>query len=99
MPALHHPSSSKILVTGINGFIAIWVAKTLLDRGYVVRGTSRSESKNEHLEAMFKSYVEVGKLELTVVDNIDKVCDCLHPYDWKKPDWVFPTAWCFRSSG
>ena len=71
MPASLPPS--KVLVTGANGFIAIWVVKLLLERGYIVRGTSRSEDKNAHLREVFASYVKEGKLELVVVEDITKV--------------------------
>ena len=71
MPASLPPS--KILVTGANGFIAVWVVKLLLERGYAVRGTSRTEEKNGRLRELFGKYVEEGKLELTVVEDITKV--------------------------
>ena len=35
----------KILVSGANGYLAMWVVRTFLERGYAVRGTVRSESK------------------------------------------------------
>ena len=70
MPASLPPS--KILVTGANGFIAVWVVKLLLERGYAVRGTSRSEEKNGRLRELFGKYVE-GKLGLTVVGDITEV--------------------------
>jgi nucleoside-diphosphate-sugar epimerase len=37
MPAV--PAYAKVLVTGASGFIAIWVVKILLERGYSVVGT------------------------------------------------------------
>lgn len=71
MPA--SPPPSKVLVTGANGFIAVFVVKLLLERGYVVRGTIRSEDKAAHLKEVFGSYVQDGKLELAVVEDITKV--------------------------
>lgn len=68
MPAIAPPA--KILVTGANGFIAIWVVKDLLERGYSVRGTVRSEAKGTHLLKTFKSFVDAGKLQLVVVEDI-----------------------------
>ena len=61
----------KVLVTGANGFIAVWVVKHLLDQGYSVRGTVRSESKAKHLRELFSKYGD--KLELVVVPDITKV--------------------------
>lgn len=68
MPAV--PPPARVLVTGANGYIAVWVVKTLLDRGYSVRGTVRSESKTEHLRKIFKSEIDSGKLELIIVEDI-----------------------------
>jgi nucleoside-diphosphate-sugar epimerase len=62
---------AKVLVTGANGYIAIWVVKTLLEQGYAVRGTVRSSEKGNHLTSMFKKYGD--KFELAVVEDITKV--------------------------
>ncbi|TCD60402.1 methylglyoxal reductase (NADPH-dependent) gre2 [Steccherinum ochraceum] len=61
-------SSGKILVTGINGFAAMWVARYLLEHGYSVRGTVRSADKGVHPREYFKSYG--AKLEVVVVEDI-----------------------------
>ncbi|EXJ80214.1 hypothetical protein A1O1_08356 [Capronia coronata CBS 617.96] len=48
------PSSHEdkiVLVTGINGYIASHIGLQLLQKGYTVRGTSRSASAKEHLLA------------------------------------------------
>ncbi|KAF7966124.1 hypothetical protein HWV62_39968 [Athelia sp. TMB] len=66
MPALKAPA--KVLVSGANGFVAIWVVRTLLENGYAVRGTVRSESKGGHLKEIFKEYGD--KLEVIVVHDI-----------------------------
>jgi len=63
-------ASGKVLVTGANGFIAIWVVHTLLQQGYSVRGTVRSEGKAAHLRKTFASHGE--KLELAIVPDITK---------------------------
>lgn len=68
MPAV---TSGKVLVTGANGFVAVWVAKTLLDAGFSVRGTVRSESKAVHLRTLFASAGD--KFEVVIVDDITKV--------------------------
>ncbi|GJE86730.1 aldehyde reductase [Phanerochaete sordida] len=67
MPAV---AQGKVLVTGANGYIAVWVVKTLLDQGYSVRGTVRRESAIPHLKETFKEYAD--KLELIVVPDITK---------------------------
>jgi len=68
MPAVIPPS--KVLVTGANGYIAIWVVRRLLEKGYSVRGTVRSESKAEHLRQLFNDYG--SKHEVVVVEDITK---------------------------
>lgn len=62
---------SKILVSGANGFIAVWLIRSLLEQGYSVRGTVRSMEKSAFLVDMFKSYDD--KFELVIVEDITKV--------------------------
>lgn len=69
MPAVVPPA--RALVTGANGFIAVWVVHTLLERGYFVRGTIRSESKGVYLKKLFEKYGD--KFECVVVEDITKV--------------------------
>ncbi|KAH7884064.1 hypothetical protein F5I97DRAFT_1646596 [Phlebopus sp. FC_14] len=68
MPAVQPPC--KVLVSGASGYIAIWVVKTLLQRGYSVRGTVRSVDKGEHLKKVFADYGD--KLEYVIVEDIAK---------------------------
>ena len=68
MPAI---ASGKVLVTGANGYIALWIVRLLLEAGYSVRGTIRSESKAGYLRKLFASYGD--KLELVIVEDITKV--------------------------
>ncbi|KAJ7230085.1 NAD-P-binding protein [Mycena pura] len=63
-------SSGKVLVTGANGFIAAWVVRSLLEEGFSVRGTVRSEAKCAHLRKQFASYGD--RLELVIVPDIIK---------------------------
>ena len=73
MPAV---TSGKVLVTGANGYVAVWVVKAYLEKGFAVRGTVRSESKAKYLRQLFQSYGD--KFEIVIVDDITKVC--LHSY-------------------
>jgi len=65
------PTGSKVLVTGASGFIAVQLVKSLLEKGYVVRGTVRSEGKGKFLKDLFKSYG--NKLETVVVADMSAV--------------------------
>jgi uncharacterized protein YbjT (DUF2867 family) len=64
-------TSSRVLVSGASGFVASWVIRTLLERGYHVRGTVRSAKKGEYLERIFAEYGE--RFEYVIVEDIGKV--------------------------
>ncbi|TRM58151.1 hypothetical protein BD626DRAFT_512334 [Schizophyllum amplum] len=70
MPALSNSTAPppKVLVTGANGFVAMWVVRTLLERGFSVKGQVRSAVKGEHLVRYFKDHE--GRFELVVVPDI-----------------------------
>ncbi|KAJ7230087.1 hypothetical protein GGX14DRAFT_409928 [Mycena pura] len=63
-------SSGKVLVSGANGFIAAWVVRLLLEAGFSVRGTVRSEAKCAHFRKEFASYG--NRLEFVIVPDITK---------------------------
>jgi len=67
MPAV---SKGKVLVSGASGYIAAWVAKRLLEEGYAVRGTVRSDSKGVYLKKLFQSFGD--RFEYTIVEDIAK---------------------------
>ncbi|KAI0807632.1 NAD(P)-binding protein [Fomes fomentarius] len=67
MPAVN---SGKVLVTGANGYVAMWIVKALLDQGFAVRGTVRAEEKAAHLRSLFKSFGD--KFEIVIVEDITK---------------------------
>ncbi|KAF8959850.1 hypothetical protein BDZ97DRAFT_1836214 [Flammula alnicola] len=62
----------KILVSGANGYIAMWVVRILLERGYVVRGTVRTAAKGKFMTDYFTSLGYGDKFEVVVVDDIEK---------------------------
>jgi nucleoside-diphosphate-sugar epimerase len=63
-------SPAKVLVTGANGYLAVWVVKKYLEAGYSVRGTVRSLSKSAFLKDRFSDYGD--RFELVVVEDITK---------------------------
>ncbi|KAJ7679549.1 D-lactaldehyde dehydrogenase [Mycena polygramma] len=67
MPAI---TSGKVLVSGANGYIAVWVVRTLLENGFSVRGAVRFADKGTHLTELFAPYGD--KFELVVVPDITK---------------------------
>ncbi|EKM52345.1 uncharacterized protein PHACADRAFT_30874 [Phanerochaete carnosa HHB-10118-sp] len=54
MPAIQPPAT--VLVTGVSGFNGSWIARAVLEAGYVVRGTVRSDHKGQYLAMLFKSH-------------------------------------------
>lgn len=75
-------TSGKILVTGANGFVAMWVVDRLFKQGYAVRATVRSADKGVHLAKTFAAYGE--KLEIVVVEDITAVRDFFLHYTYHK---------------
>jgi len=63
---------SKVLVSGANGYVAMWVVRTLLERGFTVRGTVRTEAKGKFMIEYFKSLGYGDRFEVVVVDDITK---------------------------
>ncbi|KAG6328854.1 hypothetical protein ID866_10235 [Astraeus odoratus] len=61
---------SKVLVSGANGYVAMWVVQEFLEHGYAVRGTVRSAERGKHLKKQFAKYGD--KLEIVVVEDITK---------------------------
>ncbi|KAF9482945.1 D-lactaldehyde dehydrogenase [Pholiota conissans] len=70
MPTIN--KGDKVLVSGANGYIAMWIVRTLLERGYSVRGTVRNEVKAEFMKAYFSGLGFGDNFETVVVDDIEK---------------------------
>lgn len=66
------PIGSLVLVTGINGYIGSHVADQLLQSGYRVRGTVRSDSKGEWVKELFDKKYGEGKVEIVIVANMSQ---------------------------
>ncbi|XP_057454093.1 cinnamoyl-CoA reductase 2-like [Lotus japonicus] len=85
MPAPADTSSVSgdiVCVTGAGGFIASWLVKLLLERGYIVRGTVRNpdDPKNGHLKELegAKERLTLHKADLFDLDSLKAVfhgCD------------------------
>ena len=72
---------TKVLVTGATGFIASHTILALVNKGYEVRGTARSASKAEKLNATLSAYagkpveIELVSADLTKDDGWDAAMD------------------------
>lgn len=69
MPSLK--AGEKVLVTGASGYIATWIVKYLLDNGFHVKGTVRSEEKGKYLQDLLKEYGD--RFEYIVVEDMTAV--------------------------
>ncbi|KIJ53250.1 hypothetical protein M422DRAFT_222631 [Sphaerobolus stellatus SS14] len=66
MPSVTPSPTTKVLVTGASGFIAVWVVQSLLENGFFVRGTVRSSSQGDYLTNKFGK----EKFEYVVVEDV-----------------------------
>ncbi|KAM0753796.1 putative D-lactaldehyde dehydrogenase [Meredithblackwellia eburnea MCA 4105] len=60
-----------VLVTGASGFLSSHVVHQLLERGYRVRGTVRSEEKGKALDDIFNKLGLAKRWEWTVVQDVE----------------------------
>ncbi|CAA7269675.1 unnamed protein product [Cyclocybe aegerita] len=66
------PQGGKVLVSGANGYIAMWTVKILLERGYRVRGTVRSADKGKFMSDYFAKLGYAEAFEFAIVEDIVK---------------------------
>jgi len=63
------PSSSPILVTGANGFVALHTILQLLAKGYSVRGTLRNTSQGDQIKATLAKFSDqTNRIEFVRAD-------------------------------
>lgn len=65
-------SGETVLVTGANGFIALHIIGRLLERGYNVIGTVRSQDKADDIYKKFQSDSSDPKLKIEIIEDIIK---------------------------
>ena len=74
--------SETICVTGAGGFIASWMVKLLLEKGYTVRGTLRNpdDPKNGHLKEFegASERLTLHKVDLLHLDSVRSVINGCH---------------------
>ncbi|KAI6698598.1 hypothetical protein NL676_018717 [Syzygium grande] len=76
----------KLCVTGAGGFLASWVVKILLSKGYIVHGTVRdpSDAKYAHLKKLDKASQKLKPFRADLLDYdsllsaIEGCCGVLH---------------------
>ncbi|OZJ02835.1 hypothetical protein BZG36_04356 [Bifiguratus adelaidae] len=65
---MQDPSHSRVLVTGITGYLASHAAKQLLEAGYHVIGTARNMEK---ANALRQQFAEFGRFEVAEVKDLE----------------------------
>ncbi|XP_027344746.1 cinnamoyl-CoA reductase 1-like [Abrus precatorius] len=84
MPADHTSpvSGQTVCVTGAGGFIASWLVKLLLEKGYTVRGTVRNpdDPKNVHLKELegARERLTLHKVDLFDIQSIKAAVNGCH---------------------
>ncbi|KAI9285101.1 putative cinnamoyl-CoA reductase [Umbelopsis sp. AD052] len=63
---------SRVLVTGVNGFIATHVAIQLLQAGYSVTGTVRSQAKADVLQEFIPTKYGSDKFNIIITEDMEK---------------------------
>jgi len=76
----------KILITGCNGLVGIYLVKKCIENGYEVIGVDKTNPSAHLMDLNFKYY----NLDLTIEENIKNV------FEFEKPDVVFN---CFGIKG
>jgi len=61
-------SSTKVLVTGANGFIGLHTTLRLLQLGYSVRGTVRTEVHEKNVRETLSKHIDTSQLEFSLAD-------------------------------
>ncbi|WVZ01711.1 hypothetical protein V8G54_022517 [Vigna mungo] len=61
-----------VCVTGASGFIASWIVKFLLQRGYIVRATVRNPANNEKVDHLLKLDGAKERLRLYKADLLEE---------------------------
>lgn len=64
------PPGSRILLTGVNGYIASHIADQLLHAGYIVRGTARTQDKFDGIKKVLLEMNPSAQLEAAVVPDL-----------------------------
>ena len=68
-------SAQTVCVTGAGGFIASWIVKLLLEKGYTVKGALRSPGKqNKNQMTFFVSLINYFFIFPVIIINLCKMC-------------------------
>ncbi|ORY24071.1 hypothetical protein BCR39DRAFT_547996 [Naematelia encephala] len=91
-----------VLITGLNGFVAVHTALKFLSNGWSVRGTVRSQAKADKVKQLpsLLPYIQQGKVEVVIVadlvegdfsqalDGVDAVAHVASPINLADGTWA-----------
>ncbi|ONK68931.1 uncharacterized protein A4U43_C05F17520 [Asparagus officinalis] len=101
LPSTNGTTDGKtVCVTGAGGFIASWLVKLLLERGYTVKGTVRNpdDPKNNHLKALegAKERLILCKADLLDLDGLRAAVEgCDGVFHTASPVTDDPNWYCY----
>lgn len=86
-------ANTRVLVTGASGFIAKHIIRDLLERGYRVRGTVRSDKRADEIRALFPdAELEFAHVDLMsddgwaeAMDGVDVLMHTASPFPGSEP--------------
>ena len=65
--------SSRVLITGVNGYIASHIADQLMNQGFTVRGTARDQAKLDMIGGTLQQRNSSASFEGVVVGDVSLV--------------------------
>ncbi|SGY11946.1 BQ5605_C011g06333 [Microbotryum silenes-dioicae] len=63
---------ASVLLTGASGFLAAHVGQQLLQRGFRVRGTVRSQAKGEYLKKLYEKDGKADQFDFVIVEDVEQ---------------------------
>ncbi|SCZ94692.1 BZ3500_MvSof-1268-A1-R1_Chr12-3g04049 [Microbotryum saponariae] len=63
---------ASVLLTGASGFLAAHVGQQLLQRGFRVRGTVRSQAKGEYLKKLYEKDGKADRFDFVIVEDVEQ---------------------------
>ena len=64
------PTGARVLITGVNGYIASHIADQLMNQGFTVRGTARDQQKLDTVGATLRERNPSASFEGIVVSDV-----------------------------
>lgn len=83
-------TSEKVLITGITGFVAPYLAKKLIDQNYKVTGLQQPRA-DFHKSKRLKQMGIISDIDI-ITGDITDLTSVLSAIQYSQPDWIFHLA-------